>query len=372
MKVLYVTTISGTINAFLVPHIKMLLKQGHNVDIACNITSPINEQLLEHGCRVYNIEFQRSPLTRKNYIAYKKLKNLIQEGDYDLVHTHTPVASFITRLVCKDISNIKVFYTAHGFHFLKGAPVKNWLLYYPMEKVAAKWTDGLITINEEDYQVAKKWNLIALYKTHGVGVNLTKFTPQNKEIKNKLREEYQFQKDDFILIYAANLNENKHQTLLINTIKILKNDVPNLKLLLAGDGPLRETYKKQIKEEQLEENIILLGIRKDIPKLLQISDVAVASSKREGLPVNLMEAMATGLPLVATERRGHNDLITHGENGFLIGVNNIDGFSKAIRKLYESKELRWKFGRNNIRFVQKYKLDNVLAELNDIYSNYFR
>ena len=149
MKILYVSTVSGTINSFLIPHIEMLLKLGHQVDIACNVRREISSSLFEKGCRVYNISFSRSPINKTNLKAYKTLKKLVQNEKYDLVHTHTPVASAITRLVCKNIKGTKVFYTAHGFHFHKGAPLKNWLIYYPLEKWLAKYTDTLITINKE-------------------------------------------------------------------------------------------------------------------------------------------------------------------------------------------------------------------------------
>ena len=130
MKILYVATISDTINGFMIPHIEMLLDKGHDVDIACNVKEAMNSSLVERGCNVFDMEFQRSPIKKENYISYKELKKVIVEGEYDLVHTHTPIASAIVRLACKDISDVKVVYTAHGFHFFKGAPTLNWLLYF--------------------------------------------------------------------------------------------------------------------------------------------------------------------------------------------------------------------------------------------------
>ena len=373
MKILYVTTVIGTINAFLIPHIELLTSKGYEVDVAANTTNGPSSDLTKLGCKIYNIEFQRYPLKKDNYIAYKKIKKLVSEEKYDLVHVHTPVASFLTRLACRNIPNLKVIYTVHGFHFFKGAPLKNWLLYYPMEKLAARWTDGIITINKEDYETASKMKfriLNSIYHIHGVGIDLHKFSPPTIEEKRKLRKEYGFNNKDFILFYAAELNYNKHQDLLINVISLLKNKIPNIKLLLAGNGNLKGEYEKLINTLDLDERVQILGYRRDIPNLLKISDVAVASSRREGLPVNVMEAMATGLPLVVTNCRGQRDLVNDGENGFIVEIEDIQGFAKAIEKLYKDKELRIKFGLKSIEFSEIYSLNEIIKELEGIYLNY--
>ena len=371
MKVLYVTTISNTVNAFLIPHIKLLIEKGHKVDVAFNVVQEIDPGLIEMGCKIHNVAFQRSPISKQNYVAYKKLRRIIKDEDYDMVHVHTPIASIITRIACRDILDLKIVYTAHGFHFMKGVPIKNWLIYYPIERLAARWTDILITINHEDYNVAKRFRLRnngKIYKVHGVGVDLNKFESQTIEKKIQIRKEYGYKEDDFILFYAAELNYNKHQDLLIDVVNILKDKIPNIKLLLAGSGTLENEYKEQVKQLGVGNNIEFLGYRGDIPDLLMLSDIAVASSRREGLPVNVMEAMATGLPVVATDVRGHSDLVKDGENGYLVRLDDIKGFAKAIENLYKDEKLRNKFGKNGIEMVKKYSLNNVLKEMNQIYS----
>jgi glycosyltransferase EpsD len=370
LKILFVTTISNTINAFLTPHIKMLIEQGHEVDIACNIIGKITPELLNWGCRVHCIEFSRDPFNKSNYKAYKKIKNLVLSEGYELIHTHTPVASFLTRFACRNIPGVKILYTAHGFHFYKGAPIKNWIVYYTLEKLAARWTDGLLTMNEEDYKAAKKLRLRkanAVYKVNGVGVDLQKFIPQTPEKKKELREEYGFDDDDFVLIYAAELNYNKHQDLLIKAIDLVRNKIPRIKLLLAGRGDYSDRYKQLVKKFNLEENIHFLGHRDDIANLLHIADLAVSSSRREGLPVNVMEAMATGLPLVVTACRGNRDLVEDGVNGYMVGIDDVLGFAKAVEKLYASKEIRKRFGENNQNLIKQYSLDKVLEEMNKVY-----
>lgn len=154
MKILIITTVSGTVNAFLIPQIEMLINLGHKVDIACRVGMKINNVIIGLGCKIYDIPFERSPLRMNTLEAYKEIKRIVK--DYDLIHTHTPVASFVSRFACRGLDDVKVMYTAHGFHFFKGAPLSNWLFYYPLEKWAAKHTDMIVTMNEEDYSNVKK------------------------------------------------------------------------------------------------------------------------------------------------------------------------------------------------------------------------
>jgi glycosyltransferase EpsD len=373
MKVLFVSTTGGPINAFLIPHIELLIKDGHQVDIVCNVIRELSPEFLRLGCKVHNIEFSRSPFNKNNIKVIKEIKRLVLLEKYDLIHTHTPIASFVTRFACRKIPNLKMLYTAHGFHFFKGASLKNRIIYKTMEKIAARWTDGIITMNGEDYISAKQMKLRqngSVFKVHGVGVNLKKFVNQKDEEKNILREKYNYNKKDFILIYAAELSNRKHQDLLIDSIHILRNRIPNIKLLLAGEGPLSKQYSEQVRRLELNKNVYFLGFRKDVVNLMLLSDIAVSSSRQEGLPVNIMEAMATGLPLVVTNCRGNIDLVKNGENGFIVPLDDINAFVEAIEKLYSSEKLRKKCSENSIKKVQKYSLDEVLDEMYKVYSTF--
>jgi glycosyltransferase EpsD len=371
LKILYVTTISDTVNAFLIPHIKLLLEAGHQVDVAFNTVQKESEELIKLGCKIHSIDFQRLPIKIDNYKSFKKIKKLVLQEGYDLIHTHTPIAAFLTRLACRNIPNLKMLYTAHGFHFFKGAPIKNWLIFYPIEKIAAKWTDIIITINEEDYISAKKMRLRmvdSVYKVHGVGVNFNKFKPQTCEKKKDLRKQYGYSDEEFILICVAELNYNKHQDLLINAVSLLKNKIPNIKLLLVGEGSLKEKYKEDVKNLGLEKNINFLGYISDVPNLLMIADVLISASRREGLPVSVMEAMATGLPIVCSSVRGNSDLIENGKGGYLIDPENVEGFSDAIKRLLEDKYLCEQMGAYNIQMINYYDIVNVKQEIAKIYS----
>lgn len=374
MKILYVTTISNTVNLFLIPHIKFLIEEGHKVDVAFDVDK-IHPELLNLGCEIYQVNFHRNPISKGNIAAINRIRDIISSGGYEIVHVHTPIASFLTRFACKKMKDIKVIYTAHGFHFFKGAPRKNWLIYYLLERIAAIWTDALITINEEDFHNAQKLKVRihdSIYKIHGIGLNLNKFLPQEEETKISKRKEYGFLPEDFILINVGELCIGKQQNVLIEAVSILVDDIPNIKLLIVGDGRLRNTYMKLVQRLGLVRNVEFLGYREDVNHLMTLSDVAVSVSKREGLPVNVMEAMATGLPLVVTDCRGNRDLIKDRVNGLVIDVEDSIGCAKAIKELYESKELRLMLASKNLEMIKPYSQENVIKELNHIYSRIFK
>ena len=195
----------------------------------------------------YNIPIQRSPFKRQNIGAYKELKSIIDDNQYNVIHCHTPMGGVLARLASRKArkDDTKVIYTAHGFHFCKGAPLINWLVYYPIEKMLARYTDCLITINEEDYSLAVNHQFKAnqIEHVHGVGVNTERFCPINEFEKSELRSKYHYRNDAFLMFYAAEFNKNKNQQILIEALALVKQHVPNAKLLLAGEGPLIRTLQ---------------------------------------------------------------------------------------------------------------------------------
>jgi glycosyltransferase EpsD len=341
-------------------------EQGWEVEVAAKGELDIPYCDVKH-----NIQIERSPIKRQNIGAYRELKRIIDQNNYDIVHVHTPVAGVLVRLAARTArkKGTKIFYTAHGFHFCKGAPIRNWLLYYPIERWLSRYTDCLITINEEDYSraVRHKFKAGSIYRIHGVGVDPIRFNSVNDDEKIKLREMLGYKKEDFILFYVAELNKNKNQILLLETLVKAKKEIPNIKLLLIGDGVLMDYYKSLAKEIKVEDLVDFMGFRKDVDKIVKISDIAVASSYREGLPVNVMEAMACGKPVVATNNRGHRELIVNGYNGFLLEKNDAGIFAEKIIELYKSVTLRGKFKKATLKIVKVYTVENVMKELKGIY-----
>ncbi|WP_203332250.1 glycosyltransferase family 4 protein [Planococcus beigongshangi] len=367
MKILYVTTVSSTM-VFFTSHIKMLLDQDHTVDIACNFDLPINEELVERGCKVFNMDFDRNPLSFKNYSGYKQLKKTIIHGEYDLVHTHTPIASVIVRIACKNLKNVKVYYTAHGFHFFKGAPLQNWLIYYPIEKWLSKYTDVLLTINKEDYTRAKKFfKAKRIEYIPGVGLDIKKYN--NFEIEDLVKQrELGVPENAFVVLSVGELNKNKNHEVIIKALAKLKD--PNIYYLICGQGPLKQYLETISIENGVKKQVIMLGYRKDIAEICKVADIFAFPSKREGLGLAALEAMASGLPIVTSNIHGIKDYSEDGKSGFSLDSGDVTGFSKKIMILKDNLQLRHSMGKYNMQVVKKYSIENTLEKLNEIYNNF--
>lgn len=368
-KVLFTATVDSHIFHFHMPHIQWFKEQGYEVHVASNGAT----HLLGVDQK-FNVPFERQPFRINSWEAYKVLKTLLKNNQYDIVHCHTPMGAVLTRLAAKNLrkEGTKVLYTAHGFHFFKGAPKQNWMIYYPIEKVLSYFTDCLITMNEEDFQAAKdrKFHTADIRYVHGVGVDLNRFQPTNEKRRQALRSEYGFKQDDFIMIYVAELSPRKNQTMLLEVMRVLQNRLPRAKLLLVGKGDFHEQYEEQIAQYHLQDAVHLLGYRRDVDKLMQLSDIAVSSSRQEGLPVNVMEAMATGLPLIVTDCRGNRDLVHHNVNGYVTAINDVEKFVEGIYSLATEDLLRKRFGKRSLQLMEAYSLPSVMEELEQIYNQY--
>ena len=372
-KILLIATVQSHIAQFHKPLINVLNENGYIVDIAArNNLKEKNGLKIENINNVYDIPFSRNPINKNNINAYKQLKEIVLKNDYDILHCNTPMGGIITRLIKKKNKNLKskIIYTAHGFHFYKGAPIINWLVYYPIEKYFSKYTDVLITINDEDYNTAKnKFKNVNVQKINSTGIDLTKFqniiTEQEKEF---LRKDLRIQKEDFSIINIGELNKNKNQIMQLKAIKLMiEKGYKNVKLFICGNGPLENEYRQYIKESNLENNVILLGYRTDVNKILQIADCAISTSIREGLGINILEAMASGVPVIATENRGHKELIKNNINGYLARIGDIDELIKDIEKIIENKNED--IIKNEKEEVKKYSENIVKSKLLEIYKS---
>ena len=366
MKILYVTTISNTVNAFLIPHIKMLIDEGHHVDVAFNIEQEVKSEINEMGCKVHVLPFQRSPLKKDNILAYKMLKSIIISEEYALVHTHTPVASAIVRLACRELFDVRVFYTAHGFHFFNGAPILNWLLYYPIEKWLSRYTDTIITINNEDYiRAQRKLKANRVEYIPGVGIDVGKLTTLSID-KESIRNKLGLSIDDFVVLSVGELNKNKNHEVIIKAIANIDNK--DIHYIICGQGKLHNYLIELSKGLGVENQVHLLGYRNDITDICKMSDVFAFPSYREGLSVALMEAMANGLPIICSNIRGNSDLVKEGKGGLLVKSNNILGFSNNLKKLMLDNKLRELMKNYNQKIILDYYITSVLPKMQNIYS----
>ena len=330
-KVLYVTTVSRTINAFLVPHIEMLLKEGYEVQCACSIDKPINKGLLEKGVKIYDIPFSRNPLGLGNIRAFKNLVKIQKREKFDIVHVHTPIASIYGRLLKLRFNNLKTIYTAHGYHFLKGGSKLGWIMYYPIEKIMAKLTDTTININSEDYEITKnKLKPKNCYLLNGVGLDLNQYKKlSQKEILSK-KKELGLKENDFVVLMIAELN----QVQLIEAMEVLKDTYPEIKAICVGEGDKLSELQSEVKNRGLEGKVNFLGFRNDINELINICNIGVLLSYREGLPRNLMELMACGKKVIATNIRGCRDIVVDETVGEIVEVGDYEATAKAIENQY--------------------------------------
>lgn len=363
-KVLF-TSHTANFSKFNRPFMRLLKEQGYEVHYAS-----MGEEEVKDCDKHFTIPFERSPFKLSNLRAIRQLKKIIDAENYDIIHTHTPMGSVVTRLAAKQARKrgTRVIYTAHGFHFFKGAPIVNWLTYYPVERYMARYTDTLITINKEDYERAKKSFKTEVKYVPGVGIDEEKFNfTMSKAEKNKLRESLGLKPDDFVMIYPAELNKNKNQTMLIEAMVELIEKYPNIHLLLPGLDSMNGFHKKLAEEKGVDSNVHFLGYRKDIPQLLKISDISVSASQREGLPVNIMEAMYVGLPILATHCRGNRELVRESVNGFII---NPQSFAKKAIAVYEDPGLTKKLSLSNQGIIKDYLLHDILTNMRDIYEEH--
>lgn len=366
-KALYVATVDVHIRTFHLPYLKMLHDNGYEVHVATNGDEKFPNCDVKH-----QICIERSPFNIKNIKAIKQLKKIIEKEKFDIIHCHTPMGSVVTRLAARKARkkyHTRVIYTAHGFHFYKGAPILNWILFYPIEKWLAKYTDTLITINKEDYELAKnkfsrRCNDIKYVP--GVGVDTEKFNiKMTEEEKTNLKKTIGLKEKDYVLTCVARLDKNKNQGFLIQVMKNLVEKHPNIHLLLVGPDELHGYYQEMTEEKGINDNVHFLGRRSDIPELLQITDIVVSASKREGLPVNIIEALASSTPVVALECRGMKDLIEDGKNGYV-----IDDTEKEFENVIEDVIIKTqRFESNENVNVKKYSIINVKRKIGEIYFN---
>lgn len=369
MKILYVTTIGSTM-VFFRELVKDLIDQGHTVDIACNdALAPVPDCYRDWPCRIFHHDCARTPFSLGNLKALKQIRKLVQEEKYDIVHCHTPVASFCTRLACIGLrkKGIKVVYTAHGFHFYTGAPLKNWLLYYTAEKLCAGMTDLLITINHEDYHRAKeKLKVGAVKYVPGVGVNTQRFAKTAVDRAAK-RQELGVPEDAFLLIAVGELNDNKNHQLLLRAMAEL--NYPDMHCIIAGEGALLQQHEALARDLGIGDSVHLLGQRDDVAQLYKIADLFCFPSIREGLPVSTMEAMAAGLPLVAARNRGTVELVEEGVNGFLCPHDDVHQFADRIARLYQDTELRNQMAIQSGQKAKAYDVQMIVAQMEEIYAS---
>ena len=365
MKLLYVKNMaSKSISSFERSAFIAARKAGLDITFACN-TNNIDPQKMEQDCITYgvklvHIDFERSPFSFKNIKAYKQLLTLMLQNNYDIVHCNTPMGGVVGRLAAHKANIPYVIYQAHGFHFWKGAPLFNWLCYYPVERLLAHYTDLLITINQEDYQAAQKFAAKKVILINGVGIDISLFTPSTDK-NPALRKKLGIKQDAFVLLSVGELNKNKNHRIIFKALHKLKN--PFLYCVICGTGPLEDEYKQLIKKYGIEKQVYFTGFIQDIKQYYQMADALINPSLREGLPAVIMEAMGCKIPVLASRIRGHLDLLPKSQ--FLFNPYNTNEIAKCIQSVlnnYPTQEIEL-----NFKQLEKFSFKEIISVMSNLY-----
>lgn len=367
------------IKHFNMPNIRILQDIGYRVEVAFNCYEDemwskrdweeFKKQLDREKILVHQVDFTRNAAElAKHMKAYRQLKAILEKRNYEFIHCHTPIAAAIARVAAHH-TKTQIIYTAHGFHFFKGAPLKNWLFYYPVEKLLSWWTDCLITINREDYKRAKKkFHAKRTEYVPGVGIDLEKFSSGFVDINEK-RKSLGISENEIMLLSVGELSERKNHEAVIRALAEIDN--AEIKYFVAGQGGLQGHLSALIKEYGMEDNITLLGYRTDISELCQAADLFVFPSKQEGLPVAMMEAIACGTPVICSRIRGNVELIQNEMAMF--DPDDVKELTACLRwyigekKRSEFKEGWEKEATANYKHLLMYDIRNVCSDMNRLY-----
>jgi len=369
-KILFLATVDSHIYYFHIPFMKLLKDMGYEVEVAASNVG-FTEKIEREGFKVYNIPFSRNPISLSNFKAFFSLLRLMRKNKYVMLHTHTPVASFIGRIAGRIADVPNIVYTVHGFHFHEyGNPLTNFI-YFGLEKFAGRFTDVLITINKDDYKVAIKKDMVQNGKVvyiKGVGVDTERFNPEKVSTERVPSILSNFSGSVFVSV--GRLEREKHFDHLLKAFSLVKQRRNDFKLLIIGDGVEGDYLKKLFFALNLQNHIEFLGYIKGIEEFLKISNAFVFASSREGLPVSVMEAMAMEKPIVAYNIRGVRDLVEDGASGFLVPFGDTKALAKKIAYLMEHPEVAREMGKKGREKIEKeFSIEVILPQMKKLYED---
>lgn len=367
-KVLLVATVVRMhVNVFHIPMMKWFKENGWKTYVAARNDFDYPQECVIPYCDCFiNLPFERFPVKPGNVTVYKNLKELIERESFDVIYCHTPVGGLLGRLAARKDQRSKVVYMAHGFHFYQGAPITNWLFYYPVEKIMSRYTDVLITINREDYEIAsRKMKARKTYLVPGVGIDISKFRRDALK-RTALRQKFSVKDDQYVLLSVGELSKRKNHQAVIRSLPSLPSTVH---YYLCGCGSLDEELKELTSSLGISDRVHFLGFRSDVADFYNMADIFMFPSLQEGLPVSVMEAMANGLPVICSDIRGNADLINDGKGGYLVDSNDSVAYGEKISALISDSQLRKRMGALNEKEIQKYSQGNVLKQMAQIFND---
>lgn len=380
-KALMLASVASMIDQFNMDNINILQQQGYHVDVVTNFENgstttkervdQIRELLESKGVNTIHMPIPRKISDINGIIdSYRNVKKICNENKYQIIHCHSPIGSVVARLAARNSrkTGTRVIYTAHGFHFFKGAPLKNWIMFYPIEWICSFITDVLITINHEDYDRAcRKLHAKAVKYIPGVGIDTQKII-NTKVDRDKMRESLGIPADAVVVLSVGEMNDNKNHVTIVKAIAEISNK--NLYYVICGIEKPGNGVRQTAKELGIEDRVMLAGYRRDVIQIAKSCDIFAFPSKREGLGLAALEAMAAGLPIVTSNVHGIVDYSVNGATGYTCSPYDVHGFAYNIKKLAVDSALRRKMGEENRKRAIAYDIKNVKAIMEKIYGEF--
>lgn len=369
---LFITTISGFLQQFEMNDVAILQEAGYEIHYASNFLNPVyevdKEALKKKGIVLHHIDIAKSPVRFvRNIRALFKIRRIIRAEEIRVVHCHNPMGGVLGRLAAvKQKKSVFVLYTAHGLHFYKGAPIINWLLFFPVEAILARATNRLITINSEDYRRAVRFKLRAggkVVRIPGVGVRTEAFAPK-PGLRRKVREELGVPEDTFYLLAVGELNQNKNHQIVLQALAQIPDQ--NIRFAICGRGYMKDKLKRKAEELGIADRVKLLGFRNDIPRMLAAADAFIFPSRREGLGIAAIEALAAGIPLITSDCRGTREYMEHGVNGLVCRNGTAQEYAEAILQMKENPAMCAKMAAMCLKTAEKFDIsqtDKIMRKL---------
>ena len=344
-KALIVTSIWGFVAKFEQEDVRILQKLGYEVHFASNQTNPIylfsGDVYEQMGIIYHDIHIWQSPLGIKpNARSIKEVRKIIEQEGVELVHCHTPTGGLVARLAARK-TNARVIYTVHGFHFYQGSGVLHNLFYRSIENFLGRFTDDIVTINREDFEAAKRISHRgSVSQIPGAGLDRKYYYLPSEEERQRAREALGYQEDEFIIVQVGEIRENKNPEVILRALHMLRNTGTNIiriRYLLVGAGKQEEKIRKLVQDLVLTSNVRFCGYQEDVRPYLMAADLMTFPSIREGLGMAALEAMSTGVPVLAADNRGTREYMRHGINGYVCQSNSPREHADWIRRMMEER-----------------------------------
>lgn len=379
-RAMMIATTASMIEQFNKSNINILQSLGYEVHVVCNFKAGNNipddavesfkDYLSSNKVKIFDLPITRAPFAYGiNLRNSLKVSKLIERYNYEIIHCHTPMGSVVARLAVLLAKNWhgRLIYTAHGFHFFNGAPKKNNLVYKSIERLLAHVTDSLVTINKEDYRSANKFTMRKngqVYYIPGVGIDLTRYADK-AFVYDKKRNELGITDSTILILSVGELNLNKNHAVIIKALS--KCDFDNYVYIIAGQGIEKKRLEELAKKYGLEDKVNCIGYCSDVDNLFMAADIFVHPSFREGLSVAMLQAMAAGLPILASRIRGNVDCLDEGEGGYLYAPTDVDGFANGLCDLVANNRCRESMGSYNKKIARKYSIENINKLMRQVY-----